>query len=112
MGDLVRFLKSESLAWYRSALAAVPGELGCLIRNGLYGYRAQSGCRILGGVIIYFPERLILGRNVGISCDSQLNAAGGIEIGDDTLIGVNGVALPQIPGGDEFCVCQASASRV
>src|SRR5205814_5157841 len=33
------------------------------------------------------PERLELGRNVGISPHSQLNAAGGIEIGDDTLIG-------------------------
>jgi acetyltransferase-like isoleucine patch superfamily enzyme len=38
-------------------------------------------------VIINFPDRLVLGRNVGISPYSQLNAAGGIEIGDDTLVG-------------------------
>ena len=87
IGDFLRFLKSETLEWHRSLLAAIPGEIGCKVRNGLYGYRAQPGCRVLRGVTIYFPERLKLGRNVGISPHSQLNAAGGIEIGDDTLIG-------------------------
>jgi len=38
-------------------------------------------------VTIYFPERLVLGANVGIGSYTQLNAAGGIEIGNDTLIG-------------------------
>ena len=87
IGELAGLVKAEFLEWHRSLLAAIPGELGCKIRNGLYGYRAQSGCRVLRGVIIYFPERLTLGRNVGISPYSQLNAAGGIDIGDDTLIG-------------------------
>ena len=87
MSGVFRAIQSESQAWYRALLTAVPGELGCRIRNGLYGYQAHPTCRVLSGVRIYFPERLILGRNVGISCDSQLNAAGGIEIGEDTLIG-------------------------
>ena len=87
LSELLRACKFESLDWYRALLAAVPGELGCNIRNGLYGYHAQPGCRVLRGVVIYFPEKLTLGRNVGISSYSQLNAAGGIEIGDDTLIG-------------------------
>ena len=80
VGDFLRFLKSECLEWHRSFLAAIPGEIGCKVRNGLYGYHAERGCRVLRGVTIYFPERLKLGRNVGISPYSQFNAAGGIEI--------------------------------
>lgn len=87
IGDFVGTMRAEGIEWYRSLLAAIPGEIGCKLRNGLYGYSAQQGCRVLRGVIIYFPERLKLGRNVGISPNSQFNAAGGIEIGDDTLIG-------------------------
>ena len=80
-------MNAELIEWYRCLLAAIPGELGCKIRNRLYGFQAQNGCRVLRNVTIYFPERLDLGRNVGISPLTQLNAAGGIEIGDDTLIG-------------------------
>jgi acetyltransferase-like isoleucine patch superfamily enzyme len=87
VGDFLRSLKSECLEWHRSFLAAIPGEIGCKVRNCLYGYQAERGCRVLRGVTIYFPERLKLGRNVGISPHSQFNAAGGIEIGDDTLVG-------------------------
>jgi galactoside O-acetyltransferase len=81
------FLRAELVEWYRSFLSSIPGETGCKLRNRLYGYDAGRGCRVLKGVTIYFPERLKLGRNVGISPLTQFNAAGGIEIGDDTLIG-------------------------
>jgi len=87
IGGFFSALRFECLEWYRAFLAAIPGEAGCKVRNGLYGYSAQRGCRVLRGVTIYFPERLKLGRNVGISPQTQFNAAGGIEIGDDTLIG-------------------------
>ncbi len=80
-------VRSELLDWLRALLAAIPGAIGCTMRNLFYGFHAQPGCRVLRDVIIYFPERLVLGRDVGISSHSQLNAAGGIEIGDDTLIG-------------------------
>jgi hypothetical protein len=60
VGDFLRFLKSECLEWHRSFLAAIPGEIGCKVRNGLYGYHAERGCRVLRGVTIYFPERLKL----------------------------------------------------
>jgi maltose O-acetyltransferase len=84
---LARSLSSECIEWHRAILGAVPGEIGCKLRNAFYGYHAGPGCRVLRGVIINFPDRLVLGRNVGISPYSQLNAAGGIEIGDDTLVG-------------------------
>ena len=87
IGHYLRAARSESLEWFRAFLGAVPGEIGCGLRNSLYGYRAKRGCRVLRNVTIYFPERLTLGRNVGISPQTQFNAAGGIDIGDDTLIG-------------------------
>ena len=87
IGDYLRAARSESLEWYRALLVGIPGEIGCSLRNALYGYHAERGCRVLRNVTIYFPERLKLGRNVGISPQTQCNAAGGIEIGDDTLIG-------------------------
>ena len=84
---IARAMRSELLDWLRALLASIPGAIGCKVRNLLYGFRAQPGCRVLRDVIIYFPEKLVLGRDVGISSHTQLNAAGGIEIGDDTLIG-------------------------
>jgi len=80
-------LREECVEWGRSSLEAIPGQLGCRLRNAFYGFHAGPGCRVLRQVIIYFPERLTLGENVGVSCHTQLNAAGGIDIGDDTLIG-------------------------
>jgi acetyltransferase-like isoleucine patch superfamily enzyme len=84
---IARTVRSELLDWLRALLASIPGEIGCKLRNLFYGFRAQRGCRVLRDVIVYFPEKLVLGRDVGISSHTQLNAAGGIEIGDDTLIG-------------------------
>jgi acetyltransferase-like isoleucine patch superfamily enzyme len=87
IGGFARSIVSEWAEWWRAILGAVPGEVGCKLRNAFYGYQAGAGCRVLRGVIINFPHRLVLGRDVGISPYSQLNAAGGIEIGDGTLIG-------------------------
>jgi len=84
---IARAVRSELLDWLRALLASIPGEIGCKVRNLLYGFRAQPGCRVLRDVVIHFPEKLVLGRDVGISSHTQLNAAGGIEIGDGTLIG-------------------------
>ena len=60
IGGFFSALRFECLEWYRAFLAAIPGEAGCKVRNGLYGYSAQRGCRVLRGVTIYFPERLKL----------------------------------------------------
>ena len=42
IGNFLRSLKSECLEWHRSFLAAIPGEIGCKVRNGLYGYQART----------------------------------------------------------------------
>ena len=78
---------SELRAWFRALLEAIPGELGCLFRRLFYGFVSGSGTRVLAHVTIYHPGRLTMGRNVGISSHTQMNAGGGIVIGDDVLIG-------------------------
>lgn len=57
------------------------------MRNRLYGYKAGKGTVVHSDVIVYAPDKLVLGNNVGISPGCQLNAAGGIVIGNDVLIG-------------------------
>jgi len=87
LGEIGRFWKNESVEWYRALLRSIPGEVGCFLRNRLYGFRSSSGVRVLSHVVIYYPERLKIGGNSGIAAYCQLHAGGGIEIGRDVLIG-------------------------
>ncbi len=87
LGSAGRANRAEALEWFRAALQAIPGEFGCRVRSRFYGFRCGAGTRVLSGVVIYYPESLLIGRNVGIASGCQFNAGGGIEIGDDVLIG-------------------------
>jgi acetyltransferase-like isoleucine patch superfamily enzyme len=82
-----RAARREAAEWGRALLRSVPGEIGCALRRRLYGFRAGEASRVLSDVVIYYPENLTIGRRAGISCHCQFNAGGGIEIGDDVLIG-------------------------
>jgi maltose O-acetyltransferase len=86
-GEISAWWRREIAEWFRALLRAIPGETGCWIRNKLYGYAAGRGVRVLSQVIVYYPKRLTLGAHVGIAAYCQINAAGGVEIGDDVLIG-------------------------
>lgn len=83
LGLLVR----EASAWWRATLESIPGETGCFLRRHLYGFESGAESRVLSGVRIYHPTRLVLGSRVGISSGCQINAGGGVKIGDDVLIG-------------------------
>jgi maltose O-acetyltransferase len=83
----VRAAGPEALTWYRAFLRSIPGEIGCWVRRHFYGFRSGARTRILSGVIIHYPDRLVIGNDVGISDGCQLNAGGRIEIGDGVLIG-------------------------
>ena len=73
--------------WRRAFLEAIPGGTGEVLRNIFYGYKAGSRVRILRGVIIHHPDKLVLGEHTGVSSGTQINAAGGAEIGKNVLIG-------------------------
>jgi maltose O-acetyltransferase len=77
----------ELIEWFRALLRAIPGELGCWLRNRLYGFRAASGVRVLSQVFVYCPGNLRIGARSGISSHCQIHAGGGIDIGNDVLIG-------------------------
>jgi acetyltransferase-like isoleucine patch superfamily enzyme len=91
-------VRLEAVEWYRAVLRAIPGEIGCRLRRRLYGFRGGIGTRVLSDVIIYYPENLVLGRDVGIAAGCQLNAGGGIEIGDSVLIGPGAIIWSQNHG--------------
>lgn len=80
-------LRAETAQWFRAALTRIPGQIGCFLRAKLYGFHSGSKSRVFENVIIHHPEKLRLGKNVQIATACQLNAGGGIEIADNTLIG-------------------------
>ena len=47
---------------------------------------AAGRSRILSGVFIHYPDRLVIGNDVGIADGCQLNAGGGIKMGSPALL--------------------------
>lgn len=84
---MLRTVRAEAVTWGRAFLEAIPGEIGCFVRRRCYGYAAGAGNRVLRHVIVHHPSGLRMGERVGISSYCQLNAAGGILIQDDVVIG-------------------------
>jgi maltose O-acetyltransferase len=77
----------EIVEWFRAFLRVIPGEIGCVLRNRLYGFKSNFGVRVLTHSIVYHPHGLTIGRNSAIMAYCQLNAKGKIDIGTDVLIG-------------------------
>jgi maltose O-acetyltransferase len=90
-GALYRFLTHhlprEFVEWWRALLRSIPGETGCYLRARLYGFKCGQRVRVLANVVIYHPRSLVIGNDCDITRGCQLNAGGGIEIGNDVLIG-------------------------
>ena len=85
--SLPRAVRSEAADWLTALLRAVPGGTGCALRRHFGGSKMGPGSRILENVVVYYGERLTMGANSGISPMTQINAAGGVTIGDNVLIG-------------------------
>jgi len=92
---MFRRCTSELTSWFRAFLESVPGEIGCFLRRHLYGFTTGPDTRVLTHVTIYYPESLVMGRNVGIAAYTQMNAGGGIFIGDNVLIGPRAIIWSQ-----------------
>jgi len=95
---MARAVASEGTEWWRALLRSIPGEIGCWLRAHLWGVRAGRGTRILTAVVIYYPEKVNLGSNVGIACGAQLNGGGQIDIGNDVFIGPGSIIWSQNHG--------------
>jgi len=71
-------------------LRNIPGQTGSFFRSWLYRKHAGSvgdNCIFWPGVKVRNIERLAIGNNVEIGEDCFLQAGGGIELGDNSLIG-------------------------
>jgi len=79
----------ECQLWLNAILKAIPGEIGCHIRNFILPYKNGKNVKIWAHTHIDSPSKLIVGNNVSINRHGILNAGGGIEIGNDVLIGPN-----------------------
>ncbi|MCY1295265.1 2,3,4,5-tetrahydropyridine-2,6-dicarboxylate N-acetyltransferase [compost metagenome] len=80
-------IRYEIILWFSKILAAIPGNVGCKVRNALLPYRAGQNVKIWDNVQIDSPSKLEIGENVSINRFCILHAGGGIKIGSNTLIG-------------------------
>jgi maltose O-acetyltransferase len=73
--------------WTMGCAEAIPGRIGCALRNALIPYRHGRGVTVWNGVHIDCPSRLRLGNDVSINRGTIIHAGGGVTIGDHVLIG-------------------------
>lgn len=81
---------------YTHLLSKIPYGLGRKLRYFVLKRLLNHigvGTHISTGVRILYPQGITLGDNVGIPRDVTLDGRGGVEIGDDTIIGFESIIL-------------------
>lgn len=91
----MEWARFEVVAWITHFAKFIPGRAGCRIRNVVLPYRSGTDVTVWELVHIDVPSRLVMGDRVSINRYSVLNATGGIEIGDNTIIGPGTVIYSQ-----------------
>lgn len=82
--------EASSQQWMDFLISQVPGTVGFGLRRRIMGARlrsAGSGLMIYPGARIYGAASLTVGRDCRIGFDNMIQANGGIDIGDDVLLG-------------------------
>ena len=85
-----RFVALEYEAWNEGLVMCLPGDLGRASRRRFLCSRLAhlgGGALFAGNIQIMFKDKLSVGDNVSFNSDVFINAAGGVTIGDHTLIG-------------------------
>lgn len=82
-------MKYELQMWVNAFLKGIPGKTGCFFRNLLLPYKQGKNVTVWDHTHIDSPSKLSMGNHVSINRNCVLNAGGGIEIGNDVLIGPN-----------------------
>jgi len=76
--------------WIEALVRRMPGAVGHLFRRWVIGgqfRQAGPGLEIYPGAFIVGAEHLTVGKNCRIGYNNLIQASGGIEIGDDLLLG-------------------------
>jgi maltose O-acetyltransferase len=76
--------------WIEALVRTMPGEVGQFFRRWVIGGqfgRAGTGLEIYPGAFIVGPQNLSVGNNCRIGYNNTIQASGGVECGDDLLLG-------------------------
>jgi maltose O-acetyltransferase len=74
----------------QALVRGLPGELGLRIRSWVLGRRfkrAGPGLRLFPGIRLFGVEKLAVGANCWIGLDTIIQASGGVEMGDNVVLG-------------------------
>lgn len=92
----------ELIMWFQHFCKCIPGKIGCHIRNFLLPYVSGSNSFIWDGTHIDSPAKLKIGDNVSINRGCVINAAGGVTIFNDVLVGPGVVIYSQNHNYDDI----------
>ena len=89
---------SNLILWliYTHLLSKIPYQPGVKIRNIILKRLFKHvgiGTRISTGVRLLYPQGITLGNNVGVPRDVTLDGRGGLQVGDETIIGFETIIL-------------------
>ena len=87
---LGEILKWELIRWLIVPAGSIPGVVGIAVRYLLWRPLVKTSrgfFRVLERVTIEYPGGLSIGRNVGLNMGCWINARGGVEIGDNVIVG-------------------------
>ena len=89
---------SDLILWlmYTHVLSKMPYGLGRKVKNMVLRRlfkRFGTGARVSTSVRLIYPQGITIGNDVGIPRNVTLDGRGGIDIGDDTMIGFESIIL-------------------
>jgi acetyltransferase-like isoleucine patch superfamily enzyme len=79
----------ECGAWLEAVVLAIPGEIGNAVRAQYFRatcLHVGKGCLLRYNVRVFNKKQLRLGDHVSVNNSVQMNAGGGITIGNNTII--------------------------
>ena len=82
-------MRYELLLWYLKILKSFPGKIGCYVRKIALPARIGDQSYIWDNVQIDFPSKLSVGDRCSINRGTIIHCGGGVDIGNDVLIGPN-----------------------
>lgn len=82
-------MRYEIILWYNGLLKLIPNQIGCKSRVLFFPYKQGFSVKIWGFVHIDFLSNLKIRDNISPNRGCVINAADGVCIVSDTLIGLN-----------------------
>jgi len=94
--DVLRRVRKDVRDWWMFGLMAIPGELGSVIRLSFINFKGVGrNVRLLRGGWVDHWGNLSIGDHTQINRFFLINAGGGVEIGDNVLIGPYSIIYSQ-----------------